>query len=267
MRWKPAILGFTKWVIAIAYLVVALAFANSKSQQVVCSSINIIIADSLTNSFVTNAEVIKKVEQHQSNLIGIPLDMVNTLDIENHLVEMQEVRSVNAYKTIDGSLTINIEQRKPMVRIINRYGQSYYIDKEGQILPLSKRYTSHVLVINGNIIEPFEIEPNVQIASWLNKEVSENTPLIVKLYDFAHYITNNEFWNAQISQVYVDSPSSIELIPRVGPHSVQLGSLNDYERKLTKLKLFYERALPEEGWNKYGEINLKYKNQIVCTKR
>ncbi|MFP4555932.1 MAG: cell division protein FtsQ/DivIB [Bacteroidales bacterium] len=267
MRWKPAILGFTKWVIAIAYLVVALAFANSKSRQVVCSSVNIIIADSLANSFIAKSDIAQKIEQHQPNLIGIPLQTVNTLDIENQLTEMQEVRSVNAYKTIDGALTVNIQQRQPMVRIINRYGESYYIDKEGQILPLSDRYTSHVLVINGNIIEPFDIEPNVQIASWLNKEVTNNTPLIVKLYEFARYITNDEFWNAQITQVYVDNPSNIELIPRVGPHSVQLGNLSDYETKLAKLKLFYERALPEEGWNKYSEINLKYKNQIVCTKR
>jgi cell division protein FtsQ len=35
--------------------------------------------------------------------------------------------------------------------------------------------------------------------------------------------------------------------------------------KLENLKLFYQKALPKVGWERYSSINLKYKNQIVCT--
>lgn len=31
--------------------------------------------------------------------------------------------------------------------------------------------------------------------------------------------------------------------------------------------LFYEQAIHKVGWEKYSMINLKYKNQIVCTKK
>lgn len=267
MNWKSAIFGFTKWVLVVTYLAISLAFVNNRSHLVTCTAINVIIADSLENAFVKKKDVLKAIEKNNSNLIGIPLKMINIYKIEEELSTLQAVKNVEVYKTNDGKLNVKIDQRSPMVRIINRYGQGYYIDHEGQILPLSNKYTSHVLVINGNIIEPFEINSSIKVMDWAGTEINEHTPLICRLYEFAQFITNDKFWKAQISQIYVDSPSNIELIPRVGPHTVMLGSIDDYEMKLAKLKLFYERALPEEGWNKYKEINLKYRNQIVCTKR
>jgi cell division protein FtsQ len=266
-RWKVVLWNFTKWLLVGIYLIVALSFAKSRSSMVTCSTININIADSLTNAFVTKADVLKTIEREHSNLIGIPLSMINTHEIEQRLGAMQAVKTAEVYKTINGSISIDIEQRKPIVRIINRQGQSYYIDVEGRTLPLSNKFTSHVLVVNGNISEPFKIEPNIQIMKWASGKRPTETPLICQLFDFARYVNSDPFWRAQITQVYVDNPSHIELIPRVGPHTVIMGSLDDYQTKLAKLKLFYERALPEEGWNKYKEINLKYKNQIVCSKR
>lgn len=265
--WKSALWNFTKWLFVCVYLIVSLAFARSKSNLVTCSSIHISIADSLNNAFVTKSDVFRVIEREHSNLIGIPLTMINTHTIEQQLATMQAVKKAEVFKTIDGTLSVVIKQRKPIVRMINRYGQSYYIDIDGQILSLSNKYTSHVLVVNGNIVEPFEIEPNVDILKWEGNEMNENNPLICKLFHFAKFITNDPFWKAQITQVYVDGPNNIELIPRVGPHTIIMGNLNDYEIKLAKLKLFYQRALPEEGWNKYKLINLKYSNQVVCTKR
>jgi len=162
---------------------------------------------------------------------------------------------------------VKIAQRQPLVRIINKNNHGYYIDNEGLILPLSYNYTSHVLIINGKITEPFEVAPSVNVLNWASKNDSIETPLICKLYDLAKYITDDSFLNAQIAQVYVNGSNDIELIPRVGSHVIQFGNPDDKEVKFKKLKLFYERALPYEGWNKYKLINLKYKNQIVCTKR
>jgi len=39
------------------------------------------------------------------------------------------------------------------------------------------------------------------------------------------------------------------------------------EEKFENLKLFYSEGVKQTGWRKYKEINLKYKNQIVCVKR
>jgi cell division protein FtsQ len=46
------------------------------------------------------------------------------------------------------------------------------------------------------------------------------------------------------------------------------GDAKDFEEKFEKLKTFYTEGLNKtDGWNKYSTINIKYKNQVVCTKK
>ena len=113
-------------------------------------------------------------------------------------------------------------------------------------MPLSRHYVAHVLVASGQIDEKLALGD---------------------LYKFVLFLQEDDFWNDWIGQIYVDSDNNVELIPRVGNHKVVLGSFDDYLTKLENLRLFYEQAIPKVGWEKYSEINLKYKNQIVCIKR
>ena len=57
------------------------------------------------------------------------------------------------------------------------------------------------------------------------------------------------------------------LIPRVGEQKIHIGNLDNTKEKLDNLYQFYNVALPIKGWQTYSDINLKYKNQIVCTKK
>jgi cell division protein FtsQ len=267
MRWKSIILAILTWLLVLTYLVVTLSFISNRAQQVVCSKIAVNISDSLQNAFVTKNDVMKTIVKYHKNLIGIPLWMINTYELEQSIRKIQMVKRADVYTKVDGSLTVDIKQRNPMVRIIFQNGHGYYIDYDGHILPLSSKFTPHVLIVNGNIPEPSNIKPGDNISDWVEASGSEKIPLICQLYDFANFITEDDFWKAQISQVYVVNSSQIELIPRVGAHTILLGSLDDYENKLKKLMIFYETALPHEGWNKYKLINLKFRNQIVCTKK
>jgi cell division protein FtsQ len=81
------------------------------------------------------------------------------------------------------------------------------------------------------------------------------------------YIDDDDFWSAQIDQIYVDSNNDIDLIPRVGNQLIHIGTTENIEGKLKNLAAFYDKVLPEVGWNKYSVINLEYKDQIVCKKR
>ena len=45
-----------------------------------------------------------------------------------------------------------------------------------------------------------------------------------------------------------------------------IGDAEDLDKKLYKLRLFYAEGLNKTGWNEYKVINLKYANQVVCTK-
>jgi cell division protein FtsQ len=267
MKWQRVLWNIFKWAALIAYMVAGLSFVTHRNREVVCSRIRVRVVDSLENSFVRSRDIVRMIDRKGHSPIGRPLCTINTHELERELASLMAVRDVQAYKTLDGELRVRVKQRRPIVRVFNRSNQSYYIDDMGLIQPLSERYSAHVLVVNGNIVEPFRPKANVNVLAWRDSLQNGIRPVIYQLYEFARYVSADDFWNAQIAQVYIDGPNDVELIPRVGPHVVQLGGFVNFESKLKKLKKFYEKALPTEGWNKYSMINLKYANQIICTKR
>jgi cell division protein FtsQ len=91
--------------------------------------------------------------------------------------------------------------------------------------------------------------------------------ILKDIFYLVQYINDNSFWSAQIDQIYVDNNDQIDLIPRVGNQVIHIGTTENIEGKLRSLSAFYDKVLPEVGWNKYSVINLEYKDQIVCKKR
>ena len=37
--------------------------------------------------------------------------------------------------------------------------------------------------------------------------------------------------------------------------------------KFHRLMALYQRALPQVGWEKYSQVSVKYRGQVVCTRR
>ena len=176
------------------------------------------------------------------------------------------IRQAELYFTANGDLHVEVDQRNPIVRVINARGRSYYIDREGVIIPLAPNYSSHVLVASGEIVEFFELARTSRLPCPGEYDPKKNYT-ICKIHEMATFISNNPFWKAQIEQIYVNDQGEYELIPRVGGHLIKLGAWEGYRDKLRNLKAFYMKGLNNVGWNQYLEISLKYDNQIICTKR
>lgn len=254
------------WLGIIVYLVFALGFISGKLNTQVCEKVEVHIKDSLDNNFIAAEDVMDILLEKDNKILGYPLSKINTLELENNLVDESFIKSADLYKTVNGVLNVDILQRKPILRIINRHGKSYYLDNEGAILPVSEKYTSRVLVANGNISEPFVEESTRSIFDVDVPEGIRNS-VIYDLHSLASFISGSDLWSSQIAQIYVDSNYEYEIIPRVGAHIIYLGDAQNYETKFQKLEAFYLYGLNNKGWNNYDRINLKYENQIVCTKR
>ncbi len=63
----------------------------------------------------------------------------------------------------------------------------------------------------------------------------------------------------------MDPQGDVELFPKVGNHVILMGRVSDLEDKFQRLYVFYRMGLNKVGWNKYNVINIKYKNQVVCS--
>ena len=134
-------------------------------------------------------------------------------------------------------------------------------------MPLSSKYSSHVLIANGNIIEHYEVNRTRVIYCDQENENWEKNHLMCDLYELSKFIYENDFWRAQIEQIYVNDEYEFELIPRVGAHIIYFGSIENYKTKFRNLRAFYVQGLNNLGWNEYEKISLKFENQVICTKR
>ena len=257
--------NITLWAALAIYLIAILGFVAENRKNVICNKIDIYIPDENTNKFLQQKDVQKVLTKYKLKLIGMPIDSVNTYIAEELINKNPAVKSSAVYTNVDGHLCINVEQRKPILRVINKKYQNYFVDENGQIIPLTSQYASLTLVANGNISEPFDVTGSRNIFP-SRKDTILMPNIIYDLYYMAKYISQDDFWNAQIEQIYVDSHGEMQLIPRVGSHIILFGKADNLNLKFKKLKSMY-RAFNEIGWNQYKTINLKYNNQVICTKR
>jgi len=242
----------------VAYLVVATGFVNERRKHIYCNTIQITICDSAINRFVDTAAVRKLVESDNRKIIGTPIEEINTKEIEEKLNEQNVVKNTEVFTSIDGVLHVRVYQRRPIVRVHTLAG-SYYIDETGFLFPLTNVYTSYVPIVTGNI--------SVSFKSGYRGAIAKEDKLLQQIYQFGLFLQKEDFWSSQIQQLYVQTPYDVDIIPRAGNQLIKLGTLNDIEYKLSKLSTFYQRVMPQEGWDKYSKIDLRYSNQVVATKR
>jgi cell division protein FtsQ len=251
------------WVLTCLYLLLIAGFVSTRYESQLCNEIRITIEDSLNSGFLSQEDILQILDKKGIQCLGRPLADIDLSYIEDQALTNQIVRQCRAYTGTNGVLYIDVSQREPFVRIIDRKGQGYYIDREGNVLSLSSRFTPHVLVVNGNINTPFKIGEAVNVNT-LDENNAGNT--VRDIYMLTRFITQHDLWNSQIVQIYVTKTGEFELVPRVGPHLILLGTADNYEEKLENLEIFYREGLNNIGWNHYLKINLTYKDQVVCTK-
>jgi cell division protein FtsQ len=232
-------------VALFAYLVLAVTYLNPKAKKdKICGQISVEVVDKQENRYLNENEIIRILQKNNMDPVGKHSEEISTEKIEKILEDNQLIKQAECYKTISGEVKVIIHQRTPVLRVMAN-DKSYYIDNEGKVMPVLSHFTAYVPVATGYITEEFAQK---------------------QLYEFTQYLQKDKFWDAQIEQIYVAPNKDIELTPRVGNHQILLGKIENYPENLAKLKLFYERGLSQVGWNKYARINLKYKNQVVCTK-
>jgi len=250
------------WLMISGYMILALGFVSKEHDALRCSGIEVLIRDSLNLQFILKEDVMRIINGGGDSIKGKQVSRMELSHLEEQLLSHQAVRSAEIYTTIEGDLRIEIRQRKPVVRIIDRSNRNYYIDDEGYFIPVTQNYSEHVLVINGNI------SPGIYKAGAIHLLGNEpDTELIKDLFDMAGYVYQDEFWHSQIVQVYINEQKELELIPRLGAHIIYFGSPEEYRHKLFKLETVYKEGFRFLGWNQYEKIDLTYKNQVVCTKK
>jgi cell division protein FtsQ len=161
----------------------------------------------------------------------------------------------NAEAFIDASSNLKITQREPILRVIDNNGLNYYLDKYGIRMPLSKYFSARVPIVTG------AVPPHVNDFLLRKKYGLKDVFLLVQR------LNADPFFAPMVQQIVMDASGEFTLIPILGDQKIRIGTLDDLDEKLERLKIFYKEAMPYEGWKTYRSISVKYKNQIVCKKK
>jgi len=252
------------WIGIIAYLFIGLGFSSDKRSEIICREIKVEVIDSADIKFFDRRDVERIIISGKRKIRGKPISEVNIKEIEDLFAKNPYIKKIEVYTTVDGVLNIRVKQRTPVVRVIASNGAGYYLDEDGYIIPANRKYTPFLLVANGSFFVGDQFKRVACLDSIPDKKFYKPWFEVLELADF---INGDSFWSAQIVQLYLNSRHDFEIIPRVGAHQIILGKAEGYESKLSNLKILYSEGLNKEGWNNYQKIDLRFKNQVICTKR
>lgn len=232
-----------------------------------CVDVKIHVRYDSASVFVTPEEVRAHLVKTVGEPIGQRLNQINIQAIENLLQINPYISEAQANIDLSGVLTIEIKQKKPIVRAQNKKGQQFYIAEEGLMMPISEHGIERTPIASGEIFDYYSSVRSLKDEDSPVVDSLMKRSVLFRLWYLALKIKNDPFMAAQTDQIYVNEQSEFEIVPRVGGQLIIIGNINDLEKKFAKLKALYSESFSQIGWNKYAIINLKFKNQVVCTKK
>lgn len=223
------------------YLLFAMIFFPAQVGYPVCSEICIRVNDQSERSFVSEKELREYIATTCGELVGDSISYKQLSMLEETLKKHPMLRRANVWCSPEGALHLKVSQRVPVLRVLA--DENYFVDSDRRVMPVRSTTASYVPVVTGRV----------------SQHLAKG-----ELFDFVCWLEKQDYWQAQIAQINVVRPQMIELVPRVGSGVIILGSLDDYESKLKKLKKLYKDGFSKFGWNEYKEIDLRFKGQVVC---
>ena len=195
------------------------------------------------NLFITHQNVSKLLIQNQQGVSGKHKEIIDLNRLETALNSNPMIKEAQVYLSVNGVLSANIEQRKPIARV--HTNASYYVDDQGFYMPLSDNYSARVPLVTGDV-----------------KKNDLNA-----IYKISKAIEADEFLKKHVIEIHQSTGGTISLRMRTFDFEVQIGGLDNLEKKVNNFKAFYKKAQKDNKLDAYSKINLRFDSQVICTKK
>ncbi len=230
-------------VFALLSLVVFLfAFSSVRNSSRKVSALEIKFIGE-NNLFITHETVSKLLIQNQQSVSNKPKEIIDLNGLEKALTSNPMIKEAQVFIDVEGKITAEIEQKKPIARVSTN--ASFYVDDMGSYMPLSTNYTARVPLITGTVYKND----------------------LVNVFTIANKIQQDEFLKKHVVEIHQNENKSIDLKFRLNDFTIQLGSLKSLHKKINNLKAFYQKAMKDKTLDSYSMVNLKFDNQVICTKK
>lgn len=262
------ILVISGWSFCAAAIIFLTGFAVNQHNDRAANGIDIVIERKADHYFVSQDDITTMLIRNGFTMDGQAISSIDIPTIEQLVLAKSDVAGCEACITVEGKVFIKIVQRRPIARITNAFGDSYYMDDQGKLMPWADNYTAPVIIVNGDFVDTYEAMKNKDFGTIPVDSALKTDTRLDDIFHIVKAIDADSFLRVQMVQLYVSPEDGFELIPRVGDHKIVFGDAENIDGKFKKLNLFYMYGLNKTGrWIEYSAIDLRFKNQIVCTKK
>lgn len=239
------ILSIIAMTLLLGYAVLASVAFSPKPADVNCTGVEVHSMGRGASQFENSDEILTLLRRYGLDPTGRPMHEVSCAAIEDTLSHYSLVLRCECYKSVSDKVCIDVTCRTPILHVMPEGGRSFYVDREGVVVDRLPR-PAYLPVATGRISKEFATH---------------------ELCELATFLQHSTFWDAQIEQIHVLTDGDVELIPRVGNHVIRFGKVENVKYKFSKLKTFYDKGLPQVGWDRYSVIDISHTNQVIGVKR
>ena len=231
---------YIKFVLLFGLVVFLFSFTKQRNSARNLTKTNIEFLDE-NSPFITRETVNKLLIQNYDSVTSIRKEKVVLKEVESRLLKNEMIRNADVFISLDGTLGAKITQRNPLGRVAA--SPDYYIDDEGNKMPLSSVYTARVPLITGVTKSDF----------------NELTPLLIA-------IDRDPFMKSSIVGLELQNNGKIILRLRKHDFKVLFGKPKAIANKFQNFKAFYKKTKQDNKLSSYELVNLQFGDQVVATK-
>jgi len=236
-RWSNVRLIFILGMVIFLF-----SFGNSRNykRELTDSNVEFVGNEQL---FVTYESVNKLLIEKETDASAIQKVALDLRSLEDMLNQHEMIEKAEVFVSIDGILKAKVKQKTPIARFAH-LDNSYYIDSQGGKMPLSESFSARVPLISGE-------ESKIEVKS---------------VHDILMMINEDEFLKVNIIGVKVLSKGGLELKNRGFDFDIHFGNPLNGKEKFKNYKAFLQKAVKDSSIYQYKKIDLRFNNQVVCTK-
>ena len=241
------------WLCIGGAMFTLLMAAISKRNKGLCNDYSITIKGVRSNYFIDKKDVEQLLKKTaKGDVKGQLVSDINLHELERMLESNTWISDAELYFDNKDVLHVAITEKEPIARLFSTDGNSFYIDKAGERMPLSEKLSARVPVFTGF--------PGKKKLSAADSVLLRNVTAV------ANYIFTDSFWLAQVAQIDITPERNFEMIPVVGNHIVKMGQGENIEKQFNRLMIFYKQVLSKTGFDKYKIIDVQYTDQVVASR-
>lgn len=245
---SPTVKNILKWTILAAllgYVGCIWVWSQAEADRNSCKGVIVSMGDKGLSDTITVRGVKSELMKYPRKIVGARMSTINTLDIEKYLMRLNNFENVQCFLSTNGVLNVRITPMIPEIRVFDG-SRSYYVNKDGKRINSKAEFFAEVPVVTGRFSDSLTPQTVLPVVRFVQKD-----PVLSKL----------------VAMYEVVDADNIMLVPKITGHVINFGDTTRLDEKRRMIMTAYKNIIPYKGWNEYDTISVKFKGQIVATRR